>query len=286
MKCEKCGLEIPDGNKLCPNCGNEVGKKKGNIPTWVIVLFSLFLPPVGIFLLWYCKKPTGKIQRWCITVMLGCYTLMLISSLSSDSNIDSAQEAESTVAEENTADAAETAETGDEGQETKAENKKESKKKTKEKKNNKTKEKSKKDETTATEQEKQTEEKSETKEETLSKKEYIAKCKAYDYKKVLRNPDKYIGKKIKVKLQISSVHKKGILTPTQYYFAYSKSDFGWYGDEYAIYETREKEKPKLLEDDIVMIYGEIGEPEDTMSLIVQSSEVFVINMKYATLVKE
>lgn len=121
---------------------------------------------------------------------------------------------------------------------------------------------------------------------TLSRKEYIKKCKEYDYKKVLRNPDKYIGKKVKVRLKVSQVHEESILNASKYYFAYSNDEYDmWVGNEYAIMDTRDKEKPKILEEDIIEVYGEIAEPEQTKSLIMASGEVFSINMKYAKLIK-
>lgn len=124
------------------------------------------------------------------------------------------------------------------------------------------------------------------KKKTLSKKEYIKKCKEYDYKKVLRNPDKYIGKKVKVRLKVSQVHEESILNASKYYFAYSNDEYDmWVGNEYAIMDMRDEEKPKILEDDIIEVYGEIAEPEQTKSLIMASSEVFSINMKYAKLIK-
>ena len=126
-----------------------------------------------------------------------------------------------------------------------------------------------------------------TPEPTKTKKEYMKSCKTYKYKKVLRNPDKYIGKRVKIKVKISSVHEKGLLTPTKYYLAYSNDEYDmWLGDQYGIFEKRDSEEPKLLEDDVVEVYGEIVEPEETSSLIVNSQELFCIDMKYAKLISE
>lgn len=120
----------------------------------------------------------------------------------------------------------------------------------------------------------------------ISEKAYKSKCKTYSYKKVLRNPSKYIGKKVKVRLKVSQVHEESILNSSKYYFAYSNDEYNmWLGNEYAIIDSRDKKKPKILEDDIIEVYGEIAEPEETKSLIVASSEVFSINMKYAKLIK-
>lgn len=121
---------------------------------------------------------------------------------------------------------------------------------------------------------------------SISKKDYIRKCKEYDYKKVLRNPSKYVGKKIKVRLKISQVHEESILNASKYYFAYSNDEYDmWIGNEYAIIDMRDKEKPKILEEDIIEVYGEIAEPEQTKSLLMASNEVFSINMKYSKLIK-
>lgn len=123
------------------------------------------------------------------------------------------------------------------------------------------------------------------KEET--KEEYKKACKEYAYKDVLRNPQKYIGKRIKVTVKISSVHETSLVNDTKYYFAYSEGEYGyWTGDRYGIFDKRSKEDMKLLEDDIITVYGEIADPEYTKSLIVNSSEVFCINMKYIDFISE
>ena len=119
------------------------------------------------------------------------------------------------------------------------------------------------------------------------KKEYIRSCITYNYKKVLRNPDEYIGKRIREKVKISSVHEKSWLNSTKYYFAWSNDEYDmWCGDQYVIMDERSKQSPKLLEDDIIEVYGEIAEPEETVSLITNSSEVFAIDMKYVKLISE
>lgn len=133
----------------------------------------------------------------------------------------------------------------------------------------------------------QTEE--ETKEpetEVMSEEDYKALCQEYNYKDVLRNPENYVGEKVKITLKISSVHEAGITNPTKYYFAYSESDYGWYGDRYAVYDKRTEQDPKLLSDDIITIWGEIADPAQTSSFIVNSEELFVIDMKYAELIAE
>ena len=117
--------------------------------------------------------------------------------------------------------------------------------------------------------------------------EYKASCQEYKYKDVLRNPEEYIGKRIKVTVKISSVHENSLLNDGKYYFAYSNDEYGWWnGDRYGVFDRREIQDPKLLEEDIITVYGDISDPEYTSSLIITSSEVFCIDMKYIDFISE
>ena len=125
-----------------------------------------------------------------------------------------------------------------------------------------------------------------TEEPIETEEEYKASCQEYNYKDVLRNPDDYIGKRVKVTVKISTVHSAKLLTD-KYYFAWSQDEYGmWYGYEYGIFEKRDSEDPKLLEDDVITVYGEISEPRETQSFIVNSEELFCIDMKYVDLISE
>lgn len=121
---------------------------------------------------------------------------------------------------------------------------------------------------------------------TETEEEYKASCEEYKYKDVLRNPEEYVGKRIKITVKISSVHEKTWLNDTKYYMAYSQTDYGWYGDRYGIFDLRKDQTLKLLEDDIITVYGEISDPEYTKSLIVNGSETFCIDMKYIDFISE
>ncbi len=127
----------------------------------------------------------------------------------------------------------------------------------------------------------------EPEEQKLSEEEYKKLCEEYNYKDVLRSPQEYVGKKIKITLKISSVHEKTLTNRTKYYFAYSNDEYDWWlGDKYGVFDARENQEPKLLEDDIVVVYGEISDPQYTSSKIVQSEEIFCIDMKYVELISE
>lgn len=110
---------------------------------------------------------------------------------------------------------------------------------------------------------------------------FINKCKNYSYKKVMRNPEKYIGKKIKLKCQISQISEDSWFTQG-FLRCYSYSGYDIYADdEYVVLDKRTSKSPKLLTDDIITVYGTIEEPEEmTRALTGTKDTVFTINMKY------
>ena len=112
---------------------------------------------------------------------------------------------------------------------------------------------------------------------------YKDECQKYNYKDVMRNPDNYIGKKIKIALRVSNVKNNG-----EYCFAYSDSDASgtYYDDKYVIYDKRTTKDFKLLEDDIIIVYGEIIEPQTETFLFTEIGEVFAINMMYVDLLDD
>ena len=106
-------------------------------------------------------------------------------------------------------------------------------------------------------------------------------CKTYNYKKVMRDPKKYIGKKIKLKCQINQISEDGWFTQG-FLRCYSYSGYGIYANnEYVIFDERVSKSPKLLADDIITVYGTIEEPEKmTRALTGTKDTVFTIKMKY------
>lgn len=124
----------------------------------------------------------------------------------------------------------------------------------------------------------------------LTESEYKSQCQEYNYKDVLRNPEGYIGEKIVITVEISTVKSKSLTNPTKYYFAYSESEPGsgfFYGNRYGIFDKRaNQDELKILEDDVIKVWGEISEPQETTSLIVNGEELFCIDMKYVELISE
>lgn len=126
---------------------------------------------------------------------------------------------------------------------------------------------------------------------TETMEEYKSSCQEINYKDVLRNPDNFIGQRVKIEIKVSSVHEASWLNNTKYYFgnSYNNDYEEYWGNEYGVYDLRDTSNEswfKILEDDVIMVYGEVAGTEHTKSLILNSQELFVIDMKYAELISE
>lgn len=130
MKCPNCGAEM-DGN-LCSYCGTQLqqttstpltdpetgnqgsynygyGPGKSTPPdnrppkekwykrTWVIILFLLFLWPVGLYLMWKYKKDWSKAVKIIISILVA---LIMINYFSTLGKVDSRINSTSTVSED------------------------------------------------------------------------------------------------------------------------------------------------------------------------------------------
>lgn len=123
----------------------------------------------------------------------------------------------------------------------------------------------------------------------LSEDEYKAKCAEVDYKDLCRYPERYSHKKIKVKAKIQQVMNASLFNSSKTYRVQTDtSGYGWYlDDEYFVTDKRTSGSVKLLEDDVIFIYGEFsGMEKVTRALTWTTDEVPGIQMKYAELVKE
>lgn len=65
--------------------GVKIPSLKGKHPAWLLVLLCLFVPPVGIALLWKWKKPKSEAGKIVLTVILSlltvCYALTIIGAV-------------------------------------------------------------------------------------------------------------------------------------------------------------------------------------------------------------
>lgn len=122
----------------------------------------------------------------------------------------------------------------------------------------------------------------------ISKEEFIASCEEISYKTLARTPDDYKGKRIKLTVKISQIIQGGFLDNGEYYRAYTNDEYDfWSGDEYLIKDTRNNKDVKILQDDILIVYGEFdGTRTMERALTGVKEDVLTVNAVYMELLED
>lgn len=123
----------------------------------------------------------------------------------------------------------------------------------------------------------------------ISEDDYKAECQSVDYKELCRYPEKYEGTKIVVKVKISQIIDANFSGSEKAWRTYTdNSGYGFYADdEYYMLDKRGGDAVKILEDDIITVYGEFtGLEKITRALTSTTDELPRIEVKYADLVDE
>lgn len=123
----------------------------------------------------------------------------------------------------------------------------------------------------------------------ISEDDYKAECQAVDYKELCRYPEKYEGTKIVVKVKVSQIIDANFSGSEKAWRTYTdNSGYGFYADdEYYMLDKRGGDAVKILEDDIITVYGEFsGLEKITRALTSTTDELPRIEVKYADLVDE
>lgn len=147
----------------------------------------------------------------------------------------------------------------------------------------------KKEEKTPSTTEQKPKETEQTKPANQTEDEYKASCKEIDYKELCRYPEKYTGEHISVKVKVQQILEAGFFTLDKAWRAYTdESGYGWYADdEYYMIDKRGSDSVKVLEDDVVRVYGEFaGLEKITRALTGQNAELPKLNVKYADLLDD
>lgn len=122
------------------------------------------------------------------------------------------------------------------------------------------------------------------------RKAFIGSCEKFNYKKIARNPDDYIGKNFKVTVQIYSKSEGGLFTES-YMKAYTDDGSGTYFDK-MIYifdeqDTNDSNYVNVLENDIITVYGTFEGMEESKNMLNgEKSKDIALHMKYVKLVSE
>lgn len=123
----------------------------------------------------------------------------------------------------------------------------------------------------------------------ISEDDYKAECQNVDYKELCRYPEKYEGTKILVKVKVSQIIDANFSGSEKAWRTYTdNSGYGFYADdEYYMLDNRGGDAVKILEDDIITVYGEFtGLEKITRALTSTTDELPRIEVKYADLVDE
>ncbi len=111
---------------------------------------------------------------------------------------------------------------------------------------------------------------------------FKSQCQTISYSDLMRTPDNFKGNYIKLEVQVSQV-----LGDTNY-VVYTKGkddskEYGYYGDQYSIYDNREDKSTKLIEDDFVTMYGIYGGTENITTITGESKDIPLMNLLYIEL---
>lgn len=123
----------------------------------------------------------------------------------------------------------------------------------------------------------------------ISEDDYKAECQTVDYKELCRYPEKYEGTKIVVKVKVSQIIDANFSGSEKAWRTYTdNSGYGFYADdEYYMLDKRGSDAVKILDDDIINVYGEFtGLEKITRALTSTTDELPRIEVKYADLVDE
>lgn len=122
-----------------------------------------------------------------------------------------------------------------------------------------------------------------------SKEEFIASCEEIPYKKLLRNPDDYIGKRLVITAEIKQIIQGGLFDSNQYYRIQTDNEGrDWFlDDEYFMYDFRVDDDMKLLDEDVITIYAEFGGMQEIKRALTKTKEeVPAIKAYYVELISE
>ena len=116
---------------------------------------------------------------------------------------------------------------------------------------------------------------------------YKASCESIAYKDIARNPDNYIGKKVKFTGQVVQVQEDyslfGSSKSITIRLAVTKGTYGFWDDYVYCTYTYSDGESKILEEDIITIYGECKGDTSYISVLGSSVTLPEVAIKYLTI---
>jgi predicted nucleic acid-binding Zn ribbon protein len=113
---------------------------------------------------------------------------------------------------------------------------------------------------------------------------YKESCKEYDYKTLFRYIEEYKGKTVKFTGEVIQVIDDGIYP--KYRVNVTKDEYGFYDDTiYVIYTKDDENSIRILEDDIITLYGEVDGLYSYTSVLNSEITIPEITAKYIEIVE-
>lgn len=117
----------------------------------------------------------------------------------------------------------------------------------------------------------------------ISKSDYQKLCKVYDYKELARNPNKYKGNKVKFTGEVIQV-QEGWLNSVTLRVNVTKGEYGFWEDTIWVdYTYKDGNESKILDDDIINIYGEFKGQKTYTTVLGSSISIPQVEAKYISL---
>ena len=118
----------------------------------------------------------------------------------------------------------------------------------------------------------------------MSASDYKAACSEVSYKELAKNTDNYQGKKLKFTGQVQQVVLDSESGESEYLVAVTKDEYDLYDDNiYLYYEAGDNEK--IIEEDIITIYGEASGEESYTSILGEDITIPAITAAYVDVEK-
>lgn len=123
----------------------------------------------------------------------------------------------------------------------------------------------------------------------ISEDEYKAACETIKYKDLCRYPDQYVGTKISITVKVQQIMDASWLSNEKAWRVQTDNDgYGFYmDDEYYALDKRSSDSVKILQDDVVTIYGEFtGMTQITRALTNTQDEIPCVDVHFVDIIDE
>lgn len=219
---------------------------------WFIIMVCIFAPYIGVFFLWALKKPLNKKVRIFVTVILIIYSIGIFASSGKDNEEN--QSVSNAVKSSGTPEESKNVSSAPEEKETPAP--------------------------------------TPTKEPEITFEEIKEQAQELNYKDVMRNPENYTGQYFCVTVKISTVESGSLFSGyDKAYKSHTNDEYDWWlGDMIYLLDNRDTENEeyiKILEGDIVKIYGRFDSLVETKNALNGTKgEEMSLQLLYAELISE